>query len=338
MTAMRSFFVALFGLAMAPFAGHAEPAKLLFATTSSPDIALVQKVFNPWAAQVTAASGGTLDIEVRNGTTIADAKNYYDRVTSDVAQIAFGMEGLIGNRFPLSAAAGLPYAIEPQDAVAASVALWRLYKSGMMHKEYGDLKPVMLAVLPPSFLHFVKPPKSIEETVGMKLISSGKERSELVERLGYAPISAPTADMYSMLQRGGAAGVVGAWPSFTTFKLQEVTLYHLEVPLGSSTSIVFMTAKRFAALPPQARKAIDDNATEAQSRHFGEVWQATADEARSTTEKMPGQVFGHLDPQTAKKWQNEAEAVLDEWSQATPGGKEILAKFRALLAEVKAGR
>lgn len=332
------FAAAVMAVALAPPAARAEPVKLIFATTTSPDIALVQKVFVPWAAQVSAASGGTLDIEVRNGTTIADARNYYDRVTSDVAQIAFGMEGLIGNRFPLSAAAGLPYVIDRDDAVAASVALWRLYKSGTMDKEYGDLKPVMLAVLPPSFLHFVKVPKSIAETVGMKLISAGKERSELVERLGYAPISAPTADMYTMLQRAAAAGVVGAWPSFTTFKLQEVTLYHLEVPLGSSTSIVFMTAKRFAALPPQARKAIDENATEAQSRHFGEVWQETADNARATTERMPGQVFGHLDPETAKKWHDAAEPVLEEWSQATPGGKEVLAKFRALLADVKAGR
>lgn len=335
---LRRFAAIVMASALLPLAARAEPIKLIFATTSSPDIALVQKVFDPWAAQVSAASGGTLDVEVRNGTTIADAKNYYDRVTNDVAQIAFGMEGLIGNRFPLSAAAGLPYVVDPNDAVAASVAFWRLYKSGIMDKEYGDLKPVMLAVLPPSFLHFVKVPKSIEETRGLKLIASGKERSELVERLGYAPISAPTADMYSMLQRGAAAGVVGAWPSFTTFKLQEVTFYHLEVPLGSSTSIVFMTAKRFAALPPQARKAIDDNATEAQSRHFAEVWQETADDARTTTKKMPGQVFGQLDPQTAKKWQSEAQAVLDEWSQANPGGKEVLTKFRALLADVKAGR
>jgi TRAP-type C4-dicarboxylate transport system substrate-binding protein len=330
--------LAIAPLAMMPRAAHAEPVKLIFATTSSPDIALVQKVFDPWAAKVNAESGGTLDIDVRNGSTIANATNYYDRVVNNVVQIAFGMEGLIGNRFPLSAAAGLPYVIDPNDAVAASVALWRLYKSGAMDAEYGDLKPVMLAVLPPSFLHFVKPPASIEETRGLKLIVSGKERSELVERLGYAPISGPTADMYSMLQRGAAAGVVGAWPSFTTFKLQEVTLYHLEVPLGSSTSIVFMTEKRFASLPQAARKAIDDNATEAQSRHFGEVWQATADDARATTAKMPGQVFGQLDPATAQKWQSEAEKVLDEWSQATPGGKEVLTKFRAMLADVKAGK
>ena len=309
------FVAGLLAAILLPLAARAEPVKLIFATTTSPDTALVQKVFRPWATQVVAASGGTLDIDVRDGATIANATNYYDRITNDVVQIVFGMEGLIGNRFPLSAAAGLPYGLDPTEAIAASVAFGRLYKSGIMDKEYNDLKPVMLAVLPPSFFHLVKVPKSIEETVGMNLISSGKERSELVERLGYAPISASTADMYSMLQRGAASGVVGAWPSFLTFKLQEVTSYHVEVPLGSSTAIVFLTAKRFAQLPAQVQKTINDNATEAQSRHFAEVWQETANDARTTTEKMPGQVFSQLDPQTVRKWQSAAQPVLDEWSQ-----------------------
>lgn len=321
-----------------PSVARAEPAKLLFATTSSPDVALVREVFNPWAVKVTAASEGTLDIEMRNGPLIASPTNYLDRVTSDVVQIAFGMQGLIGNRFPLSAAAGLPYVVDSNDVVAASVAFWRLYKSGIMASEYKDLKPVMLAVLPPSTLHFVKAPKSIDETVGMKLISAGKERSELAERLGYAPISAPSADMYSMLQRGAASGVVAAWPSFDAFKLQEVTSYHVDVPLGAATAIVFLSAKRFASLPAQAQKAIEENATEAQSRHFAEVWQEMADQARAGTEKMRGQVFAQLDPQTAAKWRSEAEPVLDEWAQANPGGKEVLAKFRELLAEAKAGQ
>jgi TRAP-type C4-dicarboxylate transport system substrate-binding protein len=79
--------------AMVPLAAHAEPLKLIFATTSSPDTTLVQHVFIPWAATVNAASGGALDIDVRNGATIANATNYYDRVASDVVQIAFGMEG-----------------------------------------------------------------------------------------------------------------------------------------------------------------------------------------------------------------------------------------------------
>jgi len=335
----RGIFAAVvIAAVMLPMAGHAESEKLIFATTSSPDIALVREVFKPWAAQVVAASGGALDIDVRDGSIIAGPTNYYDRLTSDVVQIVFGMQGVIGGRFALSAAAGLPYVVDTGDAIPGSVALWRLYKSGIMDREYKDLKPVMLAVLPPSFLSFVKVPSSIGDTVGMKLISAGKERSELAERLGYAPISAPTADMYSMLQRGAAAGVIAAWPSFDAFKLQEVTSYHLDVPLGSATAIVFMTAKRYAALSPPAQKAIAENATEAQSRHFAEVWQEMADEARGATAKLPGHVFGKLDAPTAERWRAEAKPVLEHWAQATPGGKEVLAKYQELLAQVKAGK
>jgi hypothetical protein len=33
-----------------------------------------------------------------------------------------------------------------------------------------------------------------------------------------------------------------------------------------------------------------------------------------------------------------AEPVLDDWAQANPGGKEVLGNFRALVAEVQAGK
>jgi hypothetical protein len=63
-----------------------------------------------------------------------------------------------------------------------------------------------------------------------------------------------------------------------------------------------------------------------------------ANDARSGTEKMRGQVFAKLDPQTAEKWRSAAEPVLDEWAGAYPKGKEVLAKFRELLAEAKSGK
>ena len=63
-----------------------------------------------------------------------------------------------------------------------------------------------------------------------------------------------------------------------------------------------------------------------------------ANEARAGTEKMRGQVFAQLDPKTAEKWRAAAEPVLDEWAAANPGGKQVLAKFRELLTEAKAGQ
>jgi len=336
MVAARCIALVLAFSALLAASASAEPVKLIFATTVPADTGLVTKVFEPWVARVNAASQGTLEIEIRNGPAIANLSNYYDRVAEDVVQIVFGMQGLIGGRFPLSAAAGLPYVLD--DAVTGSVAFWRLYKSGLLDAEYKDLKPVMLGVLPQSRLHFVRVPKSIAETVGLKLVTSGKERSDLVRRLGYAPISGSSADMYTMLQRHLADGIVSAWPALDTFKLNEVTTYHLNVPLGGSTSIVFLTAKRFAALPPAAQKAIEENSDERQSRAFGVAWEETAEEARAMTQRLPGHVFAELDEATAKKWRSAAEPVLDDWAQANPGGQEVLAKFRALIAAVEAGK
>ena len=336
MSAMKLMAAVWVGIALAPAAAQAEASKIVFATASPPNSALSEQVFKPWGARVNAAAADSLDIEIREGTSIVNLTNYYDRVMNDVVQIVFGMQGLIGGRFPLSAAAGLPYVAD--DGVSASVAFWRLYKSGMLEAEYKELKPVMLAVLPQSRLHLNRVPKTIEDTAGMKLITSGKERSEVVSRLGYAPITGSSADMYPMLQRHVADGIVSAWPAFETFKLAEVTAYHLDVPLGGSTSIVFMSGKRFAALPEAAQKAIDDNTDEAQSRQFGTVWEQMATDARNSAQKSPGHVFAKLPPETAEKWRRTAEPVLQDWARAQPGGEAVLAKFRAILADVQAGK
>ena len=56
------------------------------------------------------------------------------------------------------------------------------------------------------------------------------------------------------------------------YKLAEVTSYHYEMRLGASTGMVFMAKKRYDALPPAAKKILDDNSGEAASRAWGKWW------------------------------------------------------------------
>ena len=51
--------------------------------------------------------------------------------------------------------AGLPFV--SGDSETASVALWRLYKSGQIDAEYADIVPLFLTVFPQSGLHFTHP-------------------------------------------------------------------------------------------------------------------------------------------------------------------------------------
>ena len=49
------------------------------------------------------------------------------------------------------------------------------------------------------------------------------------------------------------------WTGVVQFKLPEVTNYHLETMLGSSTGFVLMNKPAYARLPEAARKVFDAN-------------------------------------------------------------------------------
>ena len=66
---------------------------------------------------------------------------------------------------------------------------------------------------------------------------------------GGTPISMAAENMYESLQRGTIDGLITSWSAFEPYKLQEVTAYHIEAPLGATPSMFFMARKKFDALP-----------------------------------------------------------------------------------------
>src|SRR5262249_39014756 len=154
-------------------------------------------------------------------------------VLDDVVQVGWGLHPFIPGRFPLSEVAGLP--LLSDDAETSGVALWRLYKTGLLDAEYRDAVPLWMTGHTQYQIHFAKPIPSLETLSRLKIIVSSKLNSQIVERLGGTPISLAPQDIYEALQRGTADGAMISWSSFALYKLGEVTTYHLEMPFGTTS-------------------------------------------------------------------------------------------------------
>jgi TRAP-type C4-dicarboxylate transport system substrate-binding protein len=109
----------------------------------------------------------------------------------------------------------------------------------------------------------------------------------VVERLGGLPLAMPIIDIYEAVQRGTADGTTIQWTAFQPFKLAEVTSYHVDVFLGSQPSMVLMAKKNYQALPAQARKLIDDNSGEKQTRVFGQFWMPSTTRPGARSKRRP---------------------------------------------------
>ena len=329
---VRMVWAAALAVAVGCAAPPAE-AQLKFATVSPPGGPLNNRVLHPWAEKVNASHEESVQLDVRDGYTLGNFANIYDRIMNDVVQVASGLQGTVAGKFPLTNLISLPMLFDRSDL--ASVAFWRLYKSGALDAEYDEVVPLYVAALAQSGLHFARSPDSPMDLKGAKVLSTSKMVGESVEAIGGTPVSLQLTDMYSSLQRRAVDAVVVAWTAFPPFKLGEVTNYHIDAALGSAPAFIFMSKKKFATLPAAGRKALMDASGEAQSRVYGAYWMALDAEGRKDYDGKAGHTIVKLSPAQTQTYRERLQRVVDGWIAATPGSAKVVAQFKTLLAEVK---
>jgi TRAP-type C4-dicarboxylate transport system substrate-binding protein len=335
---MRYRIAAVLAAAAFAFAASAAQAeeRLIFGSTNPPPVPVNPKFFDPWAKRVNEQGKGVLFIDMRHDPAIANFLNYLDRTLNDVVQISWGIQSLLGPRFAKSAVIGLPLIAD--NATEPSVAYWRLYKSGALASEYQDIVPLMLFSFAHSGLHTHRAPAAADDIRGLKIITGSRIIAGVMSGLGAAPLTVPLSEAYQALQRGTADGIMTPWTAFQPFKLAEVTAYHVDTWMGASPGAVFMARKRYDALPADARKVLDANSGEGESKAFGAFWDSEQTLGRNLVAPLPGHTIVKLNAAQEATWKRQADAAAAEWAKSVPDGDRLLAQFRGLLVAVKAGR
>jgi TRAP-type C4-dicarboxylate transport system substrate-binding protein len=314
---------------------RADEMVLKFATLDQPQAHHIVQIHRPWAQKINAEGKGVVHVEELDGFGVASHPNVYSRVMNDVIQIGWGLQSSVPGKFKLTDVVTLPF-LADRSAIS-SVALWRLYKSGMLDSEYDEIVMLKCDVFPQSGMQFRSKPETLDNLKGMKMIAGGRTAGEIIEAQGGAPITMLPNDYYQALQRGTADGVMIGWTAFQPFKLAEVTKYHVEITLGGAAGMVFMAKKKYEALPAAVKKIIDANATEVDTRKFGQFWDKINDETAAEVKGMAGHTVVMPSPAQLKTWQERMRPLTAKWVESTPRGDKVLAAYKKYLAEVAKG-
>ncbi len=288
----------------------------------------------PWIKRVEKASDGTLKIKLFAGTTLANGRDVYDRTLNNVAQLSFGIFGPFASQFPRTQVADLPFLSD--NAAISSVALWRLYATGLLAPEYKNVKVLALFNFPSAALNTNKPVKTLEDVKGMKLVVSSRPSAEMAAALGASPVTLTPPETYQGLSRGLAEGSIISWTAVKTFRLAEVTKDHLEAPLGEAPAFVFMNKSAYASLPPKAKAAIDKYSGQSFSKILGTNNQAASDGESKKVAAEPGHSVTKLSAAQYAIWQARIEPVIDAWVKHAPDGAKVLAGYRAEIKKAAA--
>ena len=326
---------ALAAFALATGSAAADETVLKLTTLSSPQFSGYTQVLKPWSEKVNAEGKGLIKVEPIFGYAVANHANFYDRLLNDVTQLSFGTTSSVAGKFKKTNVVGLPFLTD--DSETAAVALWRLYKTGMLDDEFDQVVPMMLFVFPQTGLHYRTEPKTIENLDGLKVIAVGKVLGDVTKTLGGAPVTMQIGEMYGALQRGVADLAMINYSSFEPFKLYEVTHFHLETNLGTTPGFVIMNKARYNALPEAARKVLQANATEKETRFYGQYWDRGQAHGKTLVADRKVHKVMKLPANIAADWHKKMAFIADEWVRDTPNGAAVLAKYKALVAEVGAG-
>ncbi|OGA44055.1 MAG: hypothetical protein A3G25_07995 [Betaproteobacteria bacterium RIFCSPLOWO2_12_FULL_63_13] len=314
----------------------ADPVQLKFGFPAPAASFVNTQGMTPWIKEVEKAAEGTVEIKLFPGPTLGNFRNIYDRTLKGVVDIAFGIFGPLAGQFRQTAVASLPF--EVNSSLEAALGLWRLTENGTLAKEFDKVKVLALFAFPSAHVHTKSPIKSLAELKGMKFSVSSRELGQIVVNLGGAPVSMPPPDVYQSISRGLVDGVIIPWTAVRTFKLLEVTNYHVEAPLGVSPAYVLMNKAAYARLPQKAKQAIDRYSGEPFSRRLGMAADGAARAQSKQASTMAGQTVRGIPDNEVEEWRSRIKSVVDDWTSATPNGPNVLAAFREEIKKIRAGK
>jgi TRAP-type C4-dicarboxylate transport system substrate-binding protein len=313
----------------------AAQTKLRFASFEPPTAAITAKVLTPWAAEVSKASGGTLVIDMFPGGTLGrNPAQQFKLVQDGVADIAWIVLGYTPGRFDDTDVVALPFVT--RNATESSIALTRLLNRDAF-AGFADLKVLALAATPPLVIHARMPVKTLADMKGKRVRATGELLLKVVEATGGVPVQLGGPAIAEGLSRGVIDITLNNWGFVGDFKVNEVTSYHYNMPLGAVAVMVAMRKDKFDALPAPAKAAIEKAAGEALARRIGVMFDQIEKSYMERIAKSGKNTVVDPTPQEIEVWRTAIEPVNDAWRKAKPGNEQLYQAFTAELEKVRAG-
>ena len=326
---MRSVLASLAALSvLLPAHGHAdETIQLKLGSAVPPTSWPNTRGVLPWSKAVEQDSGGLIQFQTYLGGTVVTQRNTYDRLLNGVVDAVYAAFSEAPGTFQKITVSTLPF--EAPRAVDASVALWRLYEAGLVADEMAAGHLICIFAFNPSGLQTSRQITKADDMKGIKLATIARAASEELTLLGGTPVTMPPSEIYQSIQRGLVAGAVLGWTGTQTFKLDEVTKFHLDVPFGNNPAYFMMNKDAYAKLPEKAKAAVDKNTGLTWSMTVGKASDAVEQESRERVRAIPGHTLGVLDAAEVATWRQRLAPIAEEWVKATQDGARVLAAYRA---------
>ncbi len=291
----------------------------------------VTKEFKQWAADISTATGGRVNIEIYWGGALGESKDALAMLDSGVADIIMEGYGFFADTFPLSDGITLPYLVT--SSVACGTLMRGMQADGLL-TEYDNLHLLMLQPRDPIMMFFRdKEVTTLEALKGLKIRTNTKGWTTFIESLGGVPTSVATPDLYTSLETGVIDGIVTSLGFFYPMGMAEVCKYALIEPMGMSMNFTAMSKAAWDRLPADLQLVV----SEVSEQYFWKgVYHQTDWYLNSNLKPVEeaGVKLLYLTPEEHDKWVQATSFMVDEWVTKVDGmgkaGSELVKRAEVL--------
>jgi len=341
MTKIKALAVNIAMLTFAACAHAAETHTIKFAHFMPSSSFQQKKIFEPWCEKINKESEGRLQCQIYPSMQLGGTPaKLADMVRNGVADVVWTAPSFSAGKFPRIEASEQPFLL-PYGSRQSNQIIWSFYKQYASDDFKGYKVLALHGDGGMSFHTRNKPIRTLEDLHGMKLRTSNRASSVLVDQIGAVPVSMPPPQMTEALSKGVIDGVLFTWSTIREVKVDEVTDYHSDIPAGvlapSNTVLgLFMNPRTYAKLPDDLKAVIDRNSGQALVDMITEVWDQQLQEARAAT---PANKVVKIEDNEYQRIQNAASPALQQWitdvSKKGIDGETLVAGIRRISSEVK---
>jgi len=256
---------------VASTSAFAEEIKLTMSHYLPPFLGLHKDFMEPWARELEAKTGGKVKVEIQTaGSALGVITKQYDQVVDGVTDIGFGLHGIPRGRFKCTPVIELPFLTDSGEE--ANSVLNEVLPE-FLADEHSEVKVLALMAHDPGVLATkgkkVEKPSDLE---GLRIRVPSPAIAAMLKDLGAIPVGMPPGQVYENLSTGALDGVVLPWAGLKAFKITEVTTNAIEIGAYTTPFFFVMNKDKFASLPADVQKAIDEMSGEALHSKFAGWW------------------------------------------------------------------
>ncbi|MEM7521970.1 MAG: TRAP transporter substrate-binding protein [Pseudomonadota bacterium] len=271
-------------------------------------------ILDVWADNVEASSDGRIKIERFPSMQLGGRPpELMDQAIDGVADIVWTVVGYTPGRFPSTEVFELPFMMT--NARAMSSAYWQMFEKHMKDGEFADVHILGTWVHGPGMIHANTEINTPADLEGLKIRGGSRLVNELLSKVGASPVGMPVPAIPEALSKGVLDGTTIPWEVTTALKIPELVQNHTEFEgnaLYVLTFVLAMNKDRYASLPDNLKKAIDDNSGLEFSIFAGGT-QADADVPSRKIAVDRGNNIVTVSGEDLTAWQTAAQPIYDEW-------------------------